>query len=889
MFGGCATQKKSKKEAKGLKKEWHNLNARFNGYFNANELLKQSMATLQQQHTDNYAKVLPLYREVAYDDVQAVSANLDEAIKKCATVVSLHPSAKWVDDAYFLTGKAEYLKHEFTNSSGSFEWIYYNYDPAKLAKMKSKKKAAKAAKPTKSKSGGSKSKSKKPEITDYERKRYTFKHRPVWREAMVWQVRSYIETQRYDDAMVLIKKLEEHPEFMKRKQRHEIHAAHAYYHLHQKEYAKAAPELEKAVEACKSKRVKNRYAYILAQIYQANGEADKAIAYYGKVLKLRPEYDMEFNSGLALAKMDWVSGKSTGANTIARLERMTRDAKNEEYRDQIYYTMADISLKEKNRADAIGYLQKSLQLNTNNQVQKAESYLTLAELYFEDQDYVKSKKYYDSTLTVLASTDDRYATVERYSKSLTEVAAQIETITLQDSLLAIAKMTDKEKRSLAKKIKAEQEKLLASTGTPITDAVPVPKPSGGSQKSTWWAYSDSDVKKGKKEFEKVWGNRPLEDNWRRVNKKSSGGGVAVGSQPEDGAAEVLISDNELSTIFKDVPNSPEAVKMSEDILVEAYFKLGNLYRDRLSNLPKSQQTFETLLRRFPDNKYNLESLYSLYLITNDTDRSKASYYKNQILERYPKSSFAEALRNPNYVAETQKAQNKLLDYYNETHALFQMGKYAEANQRINAVDSLFASENTLKSKFALLNAMCLGGISGKDAYIAALLEIVKRYPKSPEEEKAKEIIAILGAPANGTEVKNGTTTTTPTTTTEQGNYKPSKDGQHYIIIVFSDPNADMNSTKNAITDYNSEHNSLDNLKTTTLMLDPKTPMLVIRSFGELAKAQKYYKDTNKQKQKFLGALNAPSAQIYYISQENYKTLLKSKDLSGYNTFFSTLK
>jgi hypothetical protein len=66
-------------------------------------------------------------------------------------------------------------------------------------------------------------------------------------------------------------------------------------------------------------------------------------------------------------------------------------------------------------------------------------------------------------------------------------------------------------------------------------------------------------------------------------------------------------------------------------------------------------------------------------------------------------------------------------------------------------------------------------------------------------------------------------------------------------------------------------------------------MLVIRSFGELAKAQKYYKDTNKQKQKFLGALNAPSAQIYYISQENYKTLLKSKDLSGYNTFFSTLK
>jgi hypothetical protein len=65
-----------------------------------------------------------------------------------------------------------------------------------------------------------------------------------------------------------------------------------------------------------------------------------------------------------------------------------------------------------------------------------------------------------------------------------------------------------------------------------------------------------------------------------------------------------------------------------------------------------------------------------------------------------------------------------------------MGKYAEANQRINAVDSLFASENTLKSKFALLNAMCLGGISGKDAYIAALLEIVKRLPQIARRGKS---------------------------------------------------------------------------------------------------------------------------------------------------------
>ncbi|MBK6479507.1 MAG: hypothetical protein IPF93_14915 [Saprospiraceae bacterium] len=75
---------------------YHNLTAKYNGYFNAKELLDQSAEALDTRYVDNYTNVLELYKYNGIEDASDASANLDIAIKKASTVINLHRPSHWV-------------------------------------------------------------------------------------------------------------------------------------------------------------------------------------------------------------------------------------------------------------------------------------------------------------------------------------------------------------------------------------------------------------------------------------------------------------------------------------------------------------------------------------------------------------------------------------------------------------------------------------------------------------------------------------------------------------------------------------------------------------------------------------------------------------------------
>ena len=195
-----------------------------------------------------------------------------------------------------------------------------------------------------------------------------------------------------------------------------------------KEYEKAVKPLERAVELSKDRKQKLRYTYILGQLHQRAGRGQEAYATYENVLKLRPIYEMEFNTRLSIAKNAYENGEGSIDDAIRDLEKMLKDEKNEEYLDQVYFAMADIELKRDNKIVAIDYLKKSVYNNLNNKPQKAEAYYLLAELYYDTEIYTSSKYYYDSTLTVLAESDERKAEVESRSIKLKEIAENISDI-----------------------------------------------------------------------------------------------------------------------------------------------------------------------------------------------------------------------------------------------------------------------------------------------------------------------------------------------------------------------------------------------------------------------------------------------------------------------------
>ena len=107
MLASCVTQK-SKSDQSALGRFWHNTNSHFNGWFNANELVEESIVQLEAQNTDNYIDLLELYKYRGAANPEAVAPSLDEAFKKVSVVATIHDQSDWVDDCYLLIGKVFY-------------------------------------------------------------------------------------------------------------------------------------------------------------------------------------------------------------------------------------------------------------------------------------------------------------------------------------------------------------------------------------------------------------------------------------------------------------------------------------------------------------------------------------------------------------------------------------------------------------------------------------------------------------------------------------------------------------------------------------------------------------------------------------------------------------
>lgn len=992
VLASCVTQKK-KEDVSTLGKLYHNTTAKYNGYFNANELLEESILRLEEQHKDNFNQILPVYDYVDVDNPQAVAGDLDEAIKKVSVVVNLHRVSQWTDDCYLLVGKAQYLKQDYEAAEETLRYTVDQFSPEKMAKkeaaakkskkkgssarekddedrkditemsekekrqlareqekerkkynkeIKKKRKEAKKRRKQSSKNARKKKSQKKeekpaqegtlvegestkkekekesapaeaarPEITpddegpvvgpisifkdeggeipEGDPDSYFLKHRPAYQDAVLWLARTFIERKKFEDAQRMINQLERNPKTYEDIRR-ELAVVKANFHLKKGDFEQALPSLEEAIASATKRTEKARFAFIIAQLYQRAGRRGDAFAAFQRALKFGPPYDMEFSGQLYIVQNGWKNGNFSTPEAQDRLDKMLRDSKNLEYRDQIYFTLAQIDLESGDRGEGIQNLKSSLAFSVGNQVQKAESYLTLAELYREEEDFINARYYYDSTLTVLPKTDDRYPGVERWRNSLTDIAENLQIIAYQDSMLRIAALSDAEKRALAYSIKKQRDEerfqQLAAPSQPPGNTANInarpqglsPNQVGAPGESAFFAYSDRDLRRGQRDFEQRWGPRPLEDNWRLSNKRPSGD-LTPDALPTDVPVAAL-PDDEINQILRDVPKNDVEKTAAELKIQEAMFKLGILYRERLDDNRKAVAVLEELNQRFPRSSFQLESWYFLYLAYNDLNEpARAAEYARIITDRFPSSKYAQVINNPNYAVEMAREENRLSNYYDETFAVFTSGNFQEAYRRSQEASRLFGTQNPMQPKFALLSAMSAGNVQGREAYVAALNDIIARYPNTEEQKRAREILRLLGetsASLPGYEQEAAATS----------QFKASDDQLHYIIIIFNEDIA-LNDSKVAVSNYNLEYHKLDRLRISNVYLgtdaETRIPMLVIRRFNNKKEAMVYYDGVQKNQQDFID----PSIdyEIFAVSQDNYREILRSKSISGYREYF----
>ena len=74
---------------------------------------------------------------------------------------------------------------------------------------------------------------------------------------------------------------------------------------------------------------------------------------------------------------------------------MLKDAKNAQYKDQIYYAMANLELNRNEKELGISYLTACAFYSNGNARQKAMAYEKLGDISYADRNYVSAQKYYD--------------------------------------------------------------------------------------------------------------------------------------------------------------------------------------------------------------------------------------------------------------------------------------------------------------------------------------------------------------------------------------------------------------------------------------------------------------------------------------------------------------
>lgn len=972
LLASCTTQKK-RDDQSAIGKLWHNMNAHFNGYFNAQEILEESILVLDEQHIDNYNQQLDMFPFMASDNPSVVYSELDRAIEKVAIVSRRHPYSNWTDDCYLLAGQAQFLKRDFETAEQTFRFVVSEYRPrpergkgkssssdeyreprgprvqqssaqerkaranaredAKKEREKTikqrQKERAQAAKARKKEIKARQKARKKgikiprtnvavadtlqkepdpipEELTDegpvgmisiFNKSRdlgllegeeygskpppYFLKHRPAFQEARLWLAWTLVKRDAISQAQLILEDLRKDKGTYSDVRRKAM-AVQAFLYVESKETALAIPYLKEAAELATDRNERARYYYIAGQLHQELNEASEAYKAFEAVVKTRPAYDLEFGARLNMAQNAFMSGSGSAEDAISQLDRMRRDKKNINYESQLYFSMANIALRSGNETLGLEYLQKALASPSAQANNRVEAYAMLGKINFDQGDYLAAKLYYDSTLTYMPKTDLRYAQLSKSRDQLVDVAQYISTITLKDSLLALGELPEDVRMAKAEAmLKAQrdaqrraQQLALQSGTTALASNSPI-----AATYSEYWAYDKQAVKKGMRDFERRFGPRQLEDNWRR-SSSASGLFEAEGDAISEAAdAPILITKEEAAKLLKDVPADAQAQEAMRLELQEAYFNLGRLYRNVLDDNAKTVSTLEAMHSRFPRINDEAESWYYLYLAHSDLgNTAKAQYYKEQLAQKWKDTKYAKILNDPNFLNDFQSEEGQKMRDYEMAYQLFEAGDFQTAFDRAQLAQTKLLGQHPLKPKYALLAAMASGNLQGKDAYINALRQVVAKYNDTPEQTRAKEILRLLG--------EGGAALPSGVSAAQASNFRATPNELHYMIVVFNDQAVDLNKAKIVVSDYNNKYNKLDRLKITNVYLgkDNDVPVLVMRRFKNGEDAMNYYNATKKNEADFLSPVQA-SFRMFPVSQTNYREVLKQRSVDGYEAFF----
>ena len=754
VLSSCSTKKNT-----AGSRNWQAFTTRYNVYYNGSEHYKEQLKSMESEYEDDYTRLVLMHPAEAKGNTKLPQPKGDfkRTIEKMQKAIQLHSikkkpkkkgnSAKdkefrkrdefnpFLHNAWLMMGKAQFLNGDFTGAASTFFYISKH-----------------------------------------------FKWLPdVVTEALLWQARSYCALDWNYEAENILVHIK--PKQLTNKELQSMYdQVQADYLVRSGRFEEALPYLCNAAQSAKGAQ-KNRINFLLGQVYARQG--NNALAYEAfreAGSGSSTLYRTKFNARIKQSEV------YTGENIqkeVNSLKSMTRYERNNEFLDQIYYAIGNLYLSRKDSVEAEKNYRLAIEKSTRNGIDKALAQLALGGILFNDGDYVKAQPCYSEAVPLLPDNYPDYKMLKRRSDVLDELATYAGNVHLQDSLLTLSEMTLEEQTAVCQKIvdelikkekeaeeAAKREEHLANSaaqGSNVKDKNAPTQYQLNTDKS-WYFYNPTTVSAGKTEFQRIWGARKLEDDWRRRDKNTfsfddfsdseeaeEGQEIAQNDSISEADKEKLEKENDphfVEYYLKQIPKTEEEKKVCNDIVQEGLYNMGVILKDKLEDYPASRTEFNELQSRFPDNIYRLDVYYNMYLMAvREGNDAEAEKYRQLILNDFADSNYGIAMKDPNYFENLRKMNQIQEEKYKEAYDAYLNNE----NEKVHALTAEMESDYPLSKilpKFVFIDALSYVTEKDNEKFKERLTTLLEKWPDTDMTPMASDILKGL---KEGRNIQSGET------------------------------------------------------------------------------------------------------------------------------------
>lgn len=743
---GCSTQKNT-----SASRWWHSFNARYNTYYNGSLAYIDASLEKENGNKDNFTEMLPLYTVGNKASRELGKGNFDRAIEKCQKAIKLHSIKKrpewnksrkknakdieWLNrreynpflwKAWLLMGRSQFMKGSFDEAASTFAYMSRLY----------------ATQPA------------------------------IYGKARAWLARCYVEQDWLYDAEDVITKIKR--DSLNWRAQKDWDYTYADYYIRTGRYQEAIPYLRKVIKHEGRRKQRAREWYLMGQLQTAVGNRQAAYKAYRSVIRQQPPYELEFNARIAMTEV-MATGK--WKQMVGRLKRMARNDNNKEYLDQVYYAIGNIYMNQKDTVQAIAAYEKGNTKSTRNGIEKGVLLLTLGDIYWAKEDFSNARRCYGEAIGLLDKDRKDYKQLSDRSKILDELVPHTDAVHLQDSLQALAKMSEKDRNAAIDRViealkKKEKEERDAQAEA---EAQRVQAQNGGSanadqrnnitnnqqqqKNAIWYFYNPMAVSQGKATFQKLWGKRENVDDWQRVNKTvvaQTQGVEEMTDEMRDSLANVAQMEDSLANVADSAQNDPhkreyylaqipfteEQVEASNLLIMEGLYNAGVIFKDKLDNLVLSEKELRRLADDYPTYEHMDNAYYHLFLLYSRMHQPQtAASYLEKLKSGFPDSEWTTLLSDPHFVENSRYGVHLEDSLYAATYDAFKADKFMEVKNNVQILATRFPL-GANRDKFIFFDGMAKLNSGDAKGCVDDMKTVVDKYPKS-------EVSTLAGMIVNG--------------------------------------------------------------------------------------------------------------------------------------------